>query len=214
MRVHHGRSATTDAFRPPTSLVVALLLLVHAGLWSLVRSPPSRPGPPGPAPLQVVWIEAAPLLLPVPPLPVPPTRQRSLSPAATALPRTTEPRASAPIATDDGSPPPAVLFDADARPLLPEGVASDGGSRLPRDARRLGRSAVRLPGSAEPIVEIGRTRDRATPEQVVLGVAQFLFGRPNPDSCDKIERRLVNHDDALLRDIDLNKWQRLCRGGR
>ena len=210
----HGGSAAR--WRDPATLAaVALTVAVHLLLLAVVRSEPHPPKPPGPPPIQVVWIEAAPRpqRLPVPPMPLPPSRRANdafvdsvAAPSAAAPPLIT-PRDRLPSVEV----PRAQLFDDNGRLRLPDSPAT-AASRSPDDARTIGRRTVELPGSNVPIVEVGRLREQITPEQVVLGVAQFFFGQPNPDDCSKIERRLINSEAGTVRDIDLAKWQRFCRG--
>jgi hypothetical protein len=200
---------------------LAVALLVHWLVLGVLREPRlQRPVADG-RPIEVVLItETRPVLAPPPALELPvrlpaaTSGRPSAAPAAPAAPalsdppaaRVPEPRVSAP------------LFDDDARPRLPEAAPSARGFVSPAqrfgDGRRFGRHRPELPGSDQPIVEIGRLRATPTPEQVALGVAQFLLGRPQPDSCDRIELRLLNETHAVVRAIDLEKLQRLCRGGR
>lgn len=214
-------------------LALVLTLLVHAGFWQLLDSAPRKPAGPGDA-LEVVFIESieAAMPTPVPPMPVPPARSRpavartSGPLMAPELPPTPDPV----VVPDDPGNAPATdlrLFDDGARPLLPADgpVAAAGFTALPStmraDARRFG-NAAELPGSDQRIVDVGDLRDGLSAQQVVLGLAQFLFGAPRPDSCDKVEARLLEHaqaallnrSDPVVRAIDLDTFAKRCRGRR
>jgi hypothetical protein len=197
-------------------LAIGLTIALHAWLLDVLRTPPVRSSAPG-DPLVVVLIEEH--RPPPPPMPQAPRRPASAPAAAPRLRAVEVPASPADPAADDSDYTVAVprLFDAQARPLLPAAPADreyGHPASMPRDARV--RPRLRLPGSAEPIVDIGEVvRDPLSPQQVVQAIGALIgLGRGPTDSCDKVEGRLLSETHAVVREIDLHAFEKRCRGLR
>jgi hypothetical protein len=169
------------------------------------------------AALEVVWISVPrrPELV-VPPMPAAPSRVAASQPAAPSMPPSSAAPASAASALDQG---PAAVED-DAALFMPDGrlrLALPEASIGPwGDRERISRDRMpRLPGATDAAaaekVAI-RLRRAMTPEDVVLAVVRFLGGGARPDDCSKIEGRLHMSDEGVSREIDLNKFRRICTG--
>jgi len=218
LRFRDDAAASPDRGRSLVWTAAGLTVLVHIGFWALLGSRPYRDPPAGAPPLEVVFITAdAPRALPVPPMPQPPPRAAT---RATATP------ASRPLhspAVPDSVPPAPLptralqLFDQDSRLRLPEAEASIDSYIAPesraQDLRTLG-SRPRLPGSDQPVVDIGKLPPERSPAQIVGLIGQYLFGASQPDSCDKVERRLIDETDPLAKQITMDTFNKRCRGWR
>jgi len=192
---------------------LALTLLLHVGFWALVNSSPMREPPAGAPPLDVVFIESVPTAWPVPPMPQPPPRPAPARATAAPGPPRDAPARDASSAATAPVPRPLRLHDADARPLLPSQATATDSYIAPQsravDLRSLG-SRPRLPGRAEPVVDIGEIPQSLSPQQIV-GLLGRVFGAPQPDSCDKVERRLIDETDPLAKQITMDTFNKRCR---
>lgn len=213
-----GGDAATDAWpRRIRWLAIALTLALHLVLLDIVRTPPRPPERATTSALEVILIELDRRALPLPPPPMPqaPVRPRAAASApAPAGRRLTAVTVPAEV-SDVASPTPPSLFDAEARPRLPNDPPPTytRPDALRADARRGPR--VELPGSAEPIVDIGELREPMSPQDVVRAVGAFIGLRRGPtDSCERIEGRLLAETHAVVREIDLAAFNRRCRGWR
>lgn len=168
--------------------------------------------------LEVVWISVPRSPEPVvPPMPQAPARtppaqspsglrtpqDQSVEAAGASVPSPAAPAAdlAVPLFTPDGR----------VRMAQPAFAVGEWGDR-----ERISRDRMpRLPGAtdaaAAEVVAI-RLRRQFTPEDIVLAVVQFVMGRPRPDDCSKIEGRLHMSDEGVSREIDLNKFRRICTG--
>jgi hypothetical protein len=218
MATERGDAAADAWPRRIRWLAIALTLALHLMLFDIVRTPPRLPERPATAALEVILIELDRSALPPPPPPMPQSPLRP--PSAASAPRPTSRRLNAVTVpaerSDTALPAPPPLFDANARPRLPDDPAPayTRPDALRADARRGPRTS--LPGSAEPIVDIGELRDPPSPQDIVRAVGMFIgLGRPIPtDSCDRIEGRLLSEAHSVVREIDLAAFNRRCRGWR
>jgi len=195
-------------------LLVIVMHVLLAGLWQQAARFRAAAVD---AALDVVWISVPRTPDPlVPPMPTPPSRQTPAASGAASVPARMEGVASpvpavtatAPVRDDA-----AALFMPDGRPRLaqPEAMIGSWGDR-----ERISRDRMpRLPGATDAayaeVVAI-RLRRAMTPEDVVLAVLRFLGGGAQPDDCSKIEDRLHMSDEGVSREIDLNKFRRICTG--
>jgi hypothetical protein len=212
------RPAAPARARLAPGIAVLLVLLLHWAALAVLRSPPWRPPAAVDTVFEVVFIEPTVNVLPLPAWPEPPPRHSPARPMRAIFRDETAPRL----------PPPPVAVDAQA-PVIPRLFTDDGGVRLPDappagpafaaprpDARSFGQRTNTLPGSDQPLADIGVVvRTPPSPEQRVMRIAAFVgLSRPPTDDCRSVERRMLAETNAVARAIALEAWDRRCRGWR
>lgn len=215
-----GRPASLPTRPLWRGFLMGFLVAAHVALVAWVAMPPGTRGvEPGDASAnRLQMIEVVPVA--VRDVPAAPRYPRAGTPDV-GTPRETQPRRSpAPDAVaaqervhhgvDEPDPDRGIDEWARSSGAAPDAVP---GFRQPRDraaGASLERPAARIPGREEAFVEGIRLRATLTPEAVVNGVGQFLFGRPRPETCGDIRQRLIAHEPGVAREIDLDKLRRLC----
>lgn len=218
-----ARAAPSRAAPLPARWQAAIWLTVIAlhGLLVAVVDGWMRPEPRPPSRvLEVVWVgEPARPEHAIPPMPVPPARRARRTTAVMVpvapLAAPESPATGAEASLDEPpEPPPASLFLPDGRIRMEQPDALSGIRWGDRERISLDRRVV-LPGATDAAAAEAvaiRLREAMTPETVVLAVMQMLFGRPRPDDCQTVGQRLVMSDPGVSREIDMNKFRRICGG--
>jgi hypothetical protein len=218
-----GPSLAELQFRPASSvrrsrapwIALPLVLLIHWAALEVLRSPPWQAPAGANRVLEVVFIETL-TTVPLPPPVWPEAPPRRASQALRATFRTEPAPEPHPVA--DESPGQAIaprLFEDDGQVRLPGlGAAAPDFARPRTDARRFGRRVDTLPGSDQPLADIGTVvRAPPSPEQRVIRIASFVgLGRPPSDDCRSVERRLMSEANPVARAIALETFERRCRG--